>query len=112
MSKKQLKNNKMIITETVEDIRPYEFDNTLSGLKTKIEELIALYGPDASLNWDGNHYEPYDENPSPRFEIQINREETDAECDLRLQKMENYNKIQEERERKEFERLQAKFGGK
>jgi hypothetical protein len=106
MSKKQ------IITVDVEDISPYDFESTLGNVKARIEDFIAKYGIDARLSWDPNFWYQYDSSPSPRFNVSINREETDAEYDKRILNEKTNASMQEERERKEFERLQSKFGAK
>ncbi len=106
MSKKQ------IITVDVEDISPYDFESTLGNVKARIEDFIAKYGIDARLSWDPDRWHQYDSSPSPTYWLKISREETDAEYDKRILDEKTKASMQEEHERKEFERLQAKFGEK
>lgn len=108
MSKKQ----KRIISVEVETITPYEFDNTLGNLKSYISDLVTKYGVDARMEWDGDYWPQYSDSPSPRFEVKIMREETDAEYNKRVAQEEKDQSAREAHERKEFERLQAKFGAK
>lgn len=103
---------KKIIKVVVEDVSPYEFDTTLSSVKEKVDELIKEHGPDAHLDWDPDHWFPYDSSPSPRFRIRIDREETDEEYKARLEQERKIKEDQDERDRKEFERLKKKFEAK
>lgn len=90
----------------------YELDGTLKKLQDWVTDQIAHYGDSASLSWQPNHWEAYDSSPSPRFEIQISRLETDDEYAARLQAATQRLAEQAEQERKEFERLALKFGKK
>ena len=105
-------NSKILINVTVDTISPYDFDTTLGNLKAHIDRLVEEYGADAQLDWDSNHWEQYDTNPSPQYVLRIQREETDAEYAERREKIKKYDKLTEEHDRAEFERLQAKFGEK
>ena len=101
---------KKIITESKDYVSPSDLDGKLSDLKRKIEDLIAEYGPDARLEYDAHFCHEYDTSPSPRFDVLVVREETDAEYKLRLIKEKTLRNITEDREREEYERLRAKFG--
>ena len=103
---------KQVITVDVEDISPYEFDSTLGNVKARIDDLITKYGVDARLDWDPDYWPQYNDGPSPRYNVKISREETDVEFDKRIAKDAADISARDARERKEFERLQAKFGAK
>lgn len=64
------------------------------------------------MDWNSNHWEPYDSSASPRFEVRISREENDAEYKKRVADETAISAAGDERDRKEFERLQSKFGAK
>ena len=103
---------KKIITENVEDIPPYEMEGTLANLRDKINSLIDLYGPTARLEWNPNFYHAYDRDPSPRFDIQRTREETDEEYEKRTRLEKEDKQAREARDRAEFERLKKVLGEK
>jgi len=103
-------NKKKIIQTTMDDISPYELEMDLAELRARVDEWIEKYGPDARLDWDKYHYYPYESEPSPRFNILVSREETDAEFTNRLENEKSQRLAVELRERQEFERLQQKFG--
>jgi hypothetical protein len=73
----------------------------LKDLLESVTNLIDEYGEDATISFDSG-YESIDEY----IECEVEREETAAEYSQRLKR----EKKQEDRERKEFERLKAKFG--
>jgi hypothetical protein len=106
------KQPKKIITEMVTDVSPYEMEGTLQQVLTQVQQWIVDHGPDARLNWDGDHWPQYSDSPSPRYEININREETDVEYQKRIADETLKQTLQDARDRKELERLQAKFGAK
>lgn len=101
---------KRTITETITDVSPYELECSLADLQAKITEWIAEHGPTARLDWDAHFYYDYDPNPSPRFNIKRDREETDEELKQRLEAEAVQQNIRDAQERAEFERLAAKFG--
>jgi hypothetical protein len=106
------KQSKKIITVMVNDVSTWELEGKLSDVSALIQEWIKKYGADARLNWDPDYWPQYNDSPSPRYEIKIDREETDAEYEKRIE-AENFSKnLHEAREREEFERLQKKFGAK
>jgi hypothetical protein len=100
------------ITTILEDVSPYDLECSLSDLGNKIQDWINKYGPDARLDWDAYFQYGHDSNPSPRFNIKIDREETEDEYDERLQKESVQQSAREAQERAEFERLRTKFEGK
>ena len=110
MAKKPPK--KKIITETVWEASPYEFEGTAADLRTRIDEWIEMYGPDFRIDWNPYRHYAYDENPSPCFNILRDREETDEEQAKRLKEDADREAERLARERKEFERLKQQFGEK
>lgn len=85
---------------------------TLSALKMEIENLIEMYGEDATLVLDSGYT-----NLSQYVEYK--RIESDSEYNKRLKAEsktreleEKRSKIIEDKDRKEFERLKKKFEGK
>jgi hypothetical protein len=103
-------NRKIVITETVGDVTPYDIDGSLEQLEKQVQELIAKHGKDARLSWDSNFYYPYESNPSPRFHIRVDREESDKEYTDRVARSKADNAAREIREKAEFERLAKKYG--
>lgn len=98
-----------IIRDNVKVIEPYEFEITLDELLVKMQDLIAKHGGEARLNYDPYFYYPYDQNPSPRFYVNVYRPENDIEFEARVDKEEKQRTANEECELKELARLQAKF---
>lgn len=103
---------KKIIKAYQERLSTYEFDGSLETIKSKIDELIATYGKDALVEFDKDHHYPYDDNPTPIYEIYVRREETDDEYNVRLQDEIKSKQAIEARERNELQRLKSKFGEK
>ena len=103
---------KKIITEMVTDVSPSEMEGTLQQVLAQVQQWVTNHGPDARLNWDGDHWPRYSDSPSPRYEININREETDAEYQKRIADETLKETLQDSRDRKEYARLQGKFGAK
>lgn len=101
---------KKIITEMVTDVSPYEMEGTLQQVLTQVQQWITNHGPDARLNWNADHWPLNSDSPSPRYEININREETDAEYQKRIADETLKEILQDSRDRKEYDRLQRKFG--
>lgn len=105
-----MKNKKRIITETKIDVSPYDFETSLADLHARIGQWIQQYGHNARLDWQPDFHYAYDQNPSPRFNIQVQREETDAELETRVAGENAAKAVRDARERAEFERLKSKFG--
>lgn len=106
------KQKKRTVREHLGDVSPYELEMTLADLRGRINDWIDLYGPTARLDWDAHFQHEYDPNPSPRFNIVRDREETDEEYDRRVAKEKVDRQALEARELAELERLQKKFAGK
>ena len=104
-------NKRKIIRDRVDDISTWEFEGKLSAVLEHVQDLIAKHGPDAYVSYNQHFYYEYDNNPTPRYELYIDREENDAEVKQRLFEEAEHIRKREEREREEFERLSAKFGG-
>jgi len=111
MPKKKV-DTKRIVSKTVETISPYDFDMCLNDIRKKIIELIVKYGPDARLDWDRYHHEPYDSDPSPQFNLIVSRLETDEEYANRLEVDRAYKEAQDARDLAEYRRLKEKLEGK
>ena len=86
-------------------------DGRLSDVKDYIDSLIEKYGQDAYMEVESYGYDCY-----PELIISHERQETDAERDKRLaqarkerEKRAKEKLLTEERERKEFARLQKKY---
>ena len=77
---------------------------TLKDASARIQELIARYGEDANIKMRS---EPYSD--SEYLGIYAARAETDQEMARRIAQEEKWAKEQEERDRRDFERLSAKF---
>lgn len=105
-----MKNKKRIITETKADVSPYDLATSLGDLHARIGQWIQQYGHDATLDWDPNFHYAYEHSPSPRFNIQVQRKETDQEYETRVAAEAAAQQVREARERAEFERLKNKFG--
>ena len=101
---------KKIITKMVTNVSPYEMEGTLQQVLTQIQQWITNHGPDARLNWNGDYWQQYSDSPSPRYEININREETDVEYQKRIADETLKQTQQDARDKKEYDRLQKKFG--
>lgn len=103
------KQKKKIVRDMLQDVSPYDIDCTLEDLQTKVNRWVTEYGRDARLEWDPHHYESYNPDPSPRFRIMADREETDEEYKVRIETERVQKAIIEARELAELERLQKKF---
>lgn len=74
---------------------------TLGSILETVQSLIQSYGKDTKINFDANY-----ESISEYLYVIKEREETDAEYKARMKQ----EKKQVDKERKEYERLRAKFG--
>lgn len=109
---KVAKSKKKVISVMLTDVSPYELEGTLGEVQATINRWITEHGIDSRLNWDPDYWPQYNDSPSPRYEIKINREETDEEFDKRIKHEALQQSQQEARELAELERLQKKFAGK
>ena len=101
---------KQIISKTVDTYSPYEMNGTARSMLEFVTSLIEKYGETVRLEYDPNHYEPYDRDASPRFVVKIYREETDEEYQIRINQEDLYQSQRIQRDRAEFERLKKQFG--
>jgi hypothetical protein len=99
------------INDMVDDVSTWEFEGTLATVLERVQEMIQKHGPDAKLDYNRNFYYDYDNEPSPRYELYVMREENDEEFNKRLAEQAEYDRQREEAEKAEFERLSKKFGG-
>jgi len=104
--------SRKIIPVSVEDFSPREFEGTLKALKDRVQMWIDEYGPESYVDWDPDFYYEYEPNPSPRFNIMIQREETDQEYAIRTEKEEEAKALREKWDREQFEKLKKQFGEK
>ena len=98
------------INEMVDDVSTWEFEGTLATVLERVQAMIQEHGPDARLDYNRNFYYDYDNDPTPRFELYVVREENDEEFNKRLADQAEYDRQREAAEKAEFERLSKKFG--
>jgi hypothetical protein len=103
---------KRIVTVSASEVSPYELEGTLAEIRNQVNDWIDKYGPVAKLTWDPDHWPQYNDSPSPQYDIMVTREETDDEYNKRIVEEDIQRSTQDARDRKEFERLAKKFGGK
>ena len=103
---------KRIITVSRNELSPYELEGALSEVRDRLSHWIVDYGPNARLSWDPDHWPQYNDSPYPQYNIMEDREETDEEFEYRICREKIQQAVDDERDRKEFERLQKKYGGK
>ena len=101
-----------VISEEIANFSAWEFEGKLSSVLERVQELIKIHGPEARLDYNQYFYYPYEDQPSPRYELYIEREENDAEVKQRLFEQAEQTRKREEAEKAEFERLSKKFGVK
>jgi len=104
------KSTKRIITETKDQISPYDFETSLGNLHARIGQLMLEHGHTATLDWNPDFHYPYDQSPSPRFNIIVRREETEKEYETRISYENAIKEASEARDRAEFERLKKQYG--
>lgn len=73
----------------------------LGDIAETINDLLERYGPNAKL--------VYENHPDRDIYVETTRPETDSEMNVRISIERTMQLQREARERKEFERLQAKF---
>jgi hypothetical protein len=98
------------INDMVDDVSTWEFEGTLATVLERVQAMIQEHGPDARLDYNRNFYYDYDNDPTPRFELYVEREENDEEFNKRLAEQAEYDRQREAAEKAEFERLSKKFG--
>ena len=98
------------IKERVDDVSTWEFEGTLATVLERVQAIIQEHGPDARLDYNRNFYYDYDNEPTPRYELYVVREENDEEFNKRLAEQAEYDRQREAAEKAEFERLSKKFG--
>jgi thiamine kinase-like enzyme len=79
---------------------------TLGDAAKKIAELIKEYGKDAVIH---SYCDSYSNSEKEYLHVMVPRPETDKEYDARIKMLEDNERRREENDRREFERLQAKF---
>lgn len=93
---------KKIIRVADEDIR-YRLEGTLKDGIALLTQLSAELGPTATIDIDYNEYDGI------TVQVYVEREETDEEYAFRLKREAICKEQQDARDRREFERLAAKF---
>lgn len=78
---------------------------SLESFRIEIDEWIKQYGPNTYFSLEPNGY-----GDGENLVIKVKREETDEEYAIRMKNNEEYRLAQEEKDRKEYERLKAKYG--
>lgn len=79
----------------------------LGNALERIQYLVDKYGKDAYID---SHSEAYSDREY--LYVYAEREETDGEMAARIENEERWEKLRNEAELKEFERLKAKFNSK
>lgn len=91
------------------EVKQLQTEGGVANLIKELYNTLNTYGTSGVLTYEVETVTAYDDSWT-EFTIYLNREETDAEYSQRLDVEKVREKIQEEREKKEFERLKAKFG--
>jgi len=76
----------------------------LSELAETIQNLIADYGPDATID-----ERQYDYSDDRYLAVLVKRPESDHNHKKRIEAEERWHELQEQRDKAEYERLTAKF---
>lgn len=84
-----------------------DFERKLSDVLKEVKQLIKEYGPDAYI--DGRT-EDYSDSDKETFYVYTMVPENDKKYNERIAYEEKWAKEAEERDAREFARLQAKFG--
>jgi hypothetical protein len=82
---------------------------TLVEAVERLKKLLDTYGFYATLD---STCEQYSDSDQKYLRVFVDEPETDAEMQYRIEQEERYAAMAEDRDRREFERLQAKFGAK
>lgn len=104
------KPSKKEISEFLDGVSPYEFDNTLGEIRKKIDAWIIEYGTDAYLDYCSYGYQDYSDTPG--YHLKRKRLETDAEFAARVEQERVQSDMRTAHERAEYERLRKQFEGK
>ncbi len=101
---------KKIVSKMVDTISCYSLEGSAVYVADMFAKLTEKHGPSTRISWNPNHWEPYDREASPRFEVYVDLTESEQEEAARLAKERAEKADREARERAEFERLKRKFG--
>jgi siroheme synthase (precorrin-2 oxidase/ferrochelatase) len=82
---------------------------TLGEAVEQLKKLVQTYGEKATLD---STCEQYSDSDKEYLRVFVDEPETDDEMNARIAQEERYAAMAENRDRREFERLQAKFGAK
>lgn len=94
---------KKIVTVCESEFRAWNWEGSLSEFKTRVEESIVKYGPDATISFS-------DYDGATDIQIYVKREETDAEYKNRLEIEKVHADSRERVERAQYEALRKKYG--
>ena len=100
------------VTETVQVFGSYDggtLEDVLARIKEKVDEVPEEYRSSIRFELETTS-EYYETRDYPVFNMYYNRLENEEEKNKRESKEIAVRKMQEDHERKEFERLQKKFG--
>jgi hypothetical protein len=86
-----------------------DFETNLGSVLKEVQALIKLYGKDAYI--DGS-VDPYSDSDKETFHVYTMEPESDEKYKERIAYEEKWAKESDERDAREFARLQAKFGNK
>ena len=99
-------NERKMVMRRQRYIGTFNYDK-LSSIKHQIDELIEYYGPDAEIRMSCEEYSDSDKEYMYVYKLVP---ETDDEMNSRILQEQANQVAKEEFERREFERLRAKFG--
>lgn len=96
---------KKLVKEKVTTYSGYELDGKVKDAIVILQKLIKTYGPTVSLDYEQCQYDDDYE-----FNIYIEREENNMERAKRLNLKKEQDAQRDEWDRREYEKLKAKFG--
>ena len=81
----------------------------MSEIIKRLQEWQAKHGEDILLDWDPNHWYPYEDSPTPIYYLQECRLETDEEFAKRVAEEEAQQAKWDADARRQYEALKKKF---
>lgn len=82
---------------------------SLGAVKNSVDSLFTKYGKDAKVVGQSD---PYSDSDRVTYYVYVEEPETDKEMNKRIEQEEKWLADREERERRDYEALKAKFEGK
>ena len=98
-----------VISEQIANFPAYHFEGVLSSVLERVQEMIKIHGGDARIDYNQYFHYEYDNYPTPRYELYVDRIENDAELKQRLFEQAEHIRKREETDKAEFERLSKIF---